>query len=72
MARPPRSNPNRQSAVNARQGTGMPQRPVLSARTMLALLREQSVPELEARRRLNSDPVLRAELERGSRHERSG
>lgn len=30
---------------------------------MLAILREQSVPELEARHRVNSDPVLRAELE---------
>lgn len=45
----------------------MPQRPVLSARTVLALLREQSVPELEARRRVQSDPVLRAELERSRR-----
>jgi len=30
---------------------------------VLAILREQDVPELEARRRVNSDPVLRAELE---------
>lgn len=45
----------------------MPQRPVLSARTVLALLREQGVPELEARRRVNSDPLLRAELVPGRR-----
>lgn len=45
----------------------MPQRPALSARTVLALLREQSVPELEARRRVNSDPLLRAELAFGRR-----
>jgi len=41
----------------------MPRRPALSVRTVLAILREQDVPELEARRRVNSDPVLRAELE---------
>ena len=46
-----------------RQVPGMPRRPALSARTVLAILREQSVSELEARRRVNSDPVLRAELE---------
>jgi len=45
----------------------MPQRSALSARTALALLREQSVPELEARRRVNSDPLLRAELALGRR-----
>jgi hypothetical protein len=41
----------------------MPRQPALSARAVLALLREQNVPELEARRRVNSDPMLRAELE---------
>jgi len=60
-----RSNPDPQS-------TAVPQRPRLSARAILALLREQSVPELEARRRLNSDPRLRAELELARGDGRSG
>ena len=75
--RQPRSNPNPQSvaapsAVMAQQASVVPRRSALSARAMLALLREQSVPELEARRRLNSDPRLRAELELTASHGRSG
>jgi hypothetical protein len=36
--------------------------PRLSARTILAILREQSIPDSEARRRVTSDPELSREL----------
>lgn len=56
------STERQNSTHPARQSVGMPQHRSLSATTILAILREQAVPDSEARRRVNSDPILRAEL----------
>lgn len=57
-----RPAPRQNAARSPRQAGKMPQRCPLRATTILAILREQAVPDAEARRRVNSDPLLRAEL----------
>lgn len=37
------------------------------ARTIMGILREQGIPDSEARQRISSDPTLRAEIEQLSR-----
>ena len=65
-SRHPKANPPRNGetphSTRASKTTRAPRRE-LTAKTILGILREQGIPDSEARRRVNSDPSLHGQLD---------